>query len=669
MGWLSDRLGIKWDPIKDIGNAWDKARGTVERSIGLKPEDIPADKQIQIDPQKAHALSQYGQQTQQFAGGFDSSKYGASYNQPLFFNPQISSNTVGMPGQQIPEHLDISRQREGKDATLEKYLQPQQQSQQFNTPYEQQTNEPVQQQVGGVTPQVQQVNPNVSLGRESVYAAPHAPNLTNRTLPTTNEANRQIGQRTPESMVQQPQMQTEQGQGVNFQSVAGVSPDNSRYQQALNLELERAQNPLQLDAGFNPEMRQKAIQLATSGIDMAKERAMEQLKEQQMKAGNFGSSVGQREMAELAMQYDMQRANAEANIDVQHMMAERDDRYRNVDAEMKRSGLTSGLAGQGQGMTMEEARMQIDKIGIDNAANQIAAQFSREGRQMDNATAMKLAEFARQGRQQDFNNLLAEAGFSREGTMLDQGTQERKATFDQNAQQQTFLNQLSQYQQEQQARGIDRSSDMWQAEFNRASTMDNNQLAMALEQMRQQGIQIDNDTAMRLADYLRGGRQLDIGRDERSQERDDRRYDVGFNQAMGLAEYDRRGRDIDYQRDLLEDQTNYARQQDARQEDWSRYLAGQDESRYRDALVNQGNLFNIGQHEKSRDAEYQRYLDAMRGLSGYAGDTIDLESLLRNKQYMDSKGQAQDKFNAFTGAIGNIGGRAIDKLLDKYLGK
>lgn len=187
----------------------------------------------------------------------------------------------------------------------------------------------------------------------------------------------------------------------------GTGANTYQQQNAINQELKNLQQPYNLQAGYNPEMRQTYIDMATSGLEQQKEAAMAQLKEQQMASGNFGSSVGQKQMMELQKDYDRQITQAGKEADFMQMGAERDDRYRNIGVEQSRVGMVGNLAGQGANMNLATQGYQRDTLQLQNQAQMIMDQYAREGRQIDNATAMQMAQFVAGQQQQHFGNQMA----------------------------------------------------------------------------------------------------------------------------------------------------------------------------------------------------------------------------------------------------------------------
>lgn len=183
-----------------------------------------------------------------------------------------------------------------------------------------------------------------------------------------------------------------------------TAPNTERERSALMEAMQKLQMPQNIAAGYDPNLRQTYIDMATSGLDQQRQQAMEQLKEEQMKAGNYGSSVGQKQMSDLALQYDRQIIDAGKQADLMQMEAEREDRYRNLSADQTRIAQMAGLAGQSAGLDLSTSGYLRDTKAMQNNADMIRAQFERQGVQLDNDTAMQMAQFQNAQQQQQFGN-------------------------------------------------------------------------------------------------------------------------------------------------------------------------------------------------------------------------------------------------------------------------
>lgn len=215
-------------------------------------------------------------------------------------------------------------------------------------------------------------------------------------------------QRVPQSAgaVATPQLQNvgAQPQPTQFNLTTGTGANTYQERAALLGAMQGLQTPQNLAAGYDPNLRQTYIDMATSGLDQQKQAAMAQLKEQQMKSGNYGSSVGQKQMTDLAAQYDRQVTEAGKQADLMQMEAEREDRYRNLSAEQSRIGQMAGIAGQSAGLDLSTAGYTRDTMAMQNSAEMIKAQYARQGIQIDNDTAMQMAQFQSGQQQQQFGN-------------------------------------------------------------------------------------------------------------------------------------------------------------------------------------------------------------------------------------------------------------------------
>ena len=155
---------------------------------------------------------------------------------------------------------------------------------------------------------------------------------------------------TAPGVVATPRLQNVGGQTpTQLNLTTGTGANTYQERAALLGAMQGLQTPQNLAAGYDPNLRQTYIDMATSGLDQQKQAAIAQLKEQQMKSGNYGSSVGQKQMADLAAQYDRQIIEAGKQADLMQMEAEREDRYRNLLAEQSRIAQMAGIAGQVRG--------------------------------------------------------------------------------------------------------------------------------------------------------------------------------------------------------------------------------------------------------------------------------------------------------------------------------
>jgi hypothetical protein len=218
---------------------------------------------------------------------------------------------------------------------------------------------------------------------------------------------------TVPNKVTAPDVQQISGSQPQLRDVStGTGADTYREQNALRQEMAGKQAPLNLQQGYDPAMRDTLVANATSGLGQQKEQAMAALKEQQMKSGNFGSSVGQKQMSDLMADYDRQVIQAGQQADIMNMSASREDRYANLGAENTRSQMVGNFAGQSAGLEMGAQGYKRDTVGLQNQAALIMEDYARQGKQIDNATAMQMAEFQAGQGQQQFGNQMATANLA-----------------------------------------------------------------------------------------------------------------------------------------------------------------------------------------------------------------------------------------------------------------
>jgi hypothetical protein len=435
-----------------------------------------------------------------------------------------------------------------------------------------------------------------------------------------------------------------QGGNVSLGREGAIGLNNQPYTSAVQTALQESLGPLNLQEGYDPAMREKAVSLATSGIAKQKERALAAMKENQMKAGNFGSSVGQREMAELEAQYDQQAQDAGNRIDVQNMEAARQDRYSNLSAQQARLGQLSSIAGQGQNLELTGAQFGRQGVGADNAATLAEQEFARRGTASDNASMTQEAQFAREGRSTDRASTAAEASFGREGRSMDEQTRQIQEQFARQGRQidNATAMQLAQYGQ--QGRAIDYSRDMEQSQFGRQGTAADNALALQEAQFAQgatgqnnqaeqiraeyarQGIQLDNATAMQLAQYGQQSRGLDYDRGVAEDQRQ-------FNNATQAGQFAREGRQMDFQNQQGMNQQDFQNQVTAGQfnqqnqgqmsdEEWRRYQEEQRLVEQGDAVVNEAGRYNLENRAKANEVNYGRYRNTLQDLAGYTSGSL-----------------------------------------------
>ena len=261
-----------------------------------------------------------------------------------------------------------------------------------------------------INTQAGQFNP-AAYGPNYFQPQTYTPQTTQNQVGMPGSYNPTAAPATPQQ-VAAPNMQQVSGQSIPIQDYTNVSsPDISNQKNVINQEMNRLSNPYEMMAGYDPGLRENYVDLATSGLESQKSEAIARLKEEQMKAGNYGSSVGQKAMEDLIQNYDRQVIEAGKEADMMQMQASREDRYANLNADLSRVGAVSGLAGQGSGLEFSESGYNRDTTQLQNDAETIMAAFEREGKQIDNNTAMAIAEFNAGQGQQGFANEMAGAEF------------------------------------------------------------------------------------------------------------------------------------------------------------------------------------------------------------------------------------------------------------------
>ncbi len=364
----------------------------VKRATGLEATPIPEGVKPQVDQDRAAAMAQYGKMVTGQAGQFDPAQYGPNTFQPRTFTPTQTPSTVQMPG------------------TYQATQTPQ---------------APTKLSATSITPTGVVAAPVNTVG---TVQAPTAPGMMN-------------APQTPQKTTT-PQLQNVSGVPLGMQNY-NQQVDTSQEQAAVRQELSRLSNPMQLQSGYDPKIRQTYVDMATSGLQQQKEQALAQLKEEQMKAGNYGSSVGQKAMADLSAQFDRQITEAGKQADMMQMEAEREDRYRNLLAERARSGMVLNTAGAGANLNLSSQGFSRDTTSLQNQAEALKADYARQGIQIDNATAMQMAEFSSGQNQQDFSNRMAQTGMTNQNIQQQFQNQMSAAGFNVQQAQQQFVNEMT----------------------------------------------------------------------------------------------------------------------------------------------------------------------------------------------------------------------------------
>lgn len=646
---------------------------TVKRTAGLEQTPLPESATPDLDPSKVAALSQYGGMVRQNAnnarqpGEFSYQQYTPQQTQARTApQTRIKEQNVQYqrnPNSYVPQERTVAsptttRQTAAREGAMAQPALAMQGSQQ--QPNLQRVATSLSLQRTGNQPGAQYV-------REGGMSAPTMATEGSQrsTTPNQESGNRLIMEREGGNVLKLGR----QGGEVSLGREGSVGLNSQPYTSAVQQALQEQMGPLNLQEGYDPAMREKAVSLATSGIDKQKERALAQMKEQQMASGNFGSSVGQREMAELAMQYDQQRQNAENQIDVQSMEAARQDRYSNQSAQQARLGQLAQIAGQGQNLELTGAQFGRQGIGADNAATMTEHEFSRRGTAADNASIAQEAQFGREGRATDRASSAAEAQFGREGRTIDEATRQREQAFGREGRQIDNSTALTMAQYGQQARGVDYARDMEQtalarqgtaadnaattqeAQFAQGATGINNQVEQLRAEFARQGVQLDNATLMQLAQYGQQARGVDY---ERGTAEDQRQ----FQNNMQQEQFAREGRQTDFaneqtmgnqdwQRTMEANQFNQQNQGQMSDEEWRQYQEQQRLIENQDAATNEASRYNLENRAKSNEVNYGRYRDTLSDLAGYTqGNLYTPESQREAEIYNTQEANRQARLGA-----------------------
>ena len=216
---------------------------------------------------------------------------------------------------------------------------------------------------------------------------------------------------TTPTMTAAPTQATFSGDALNVQDYSGVSPDLSKAMSVYGQQIESLSTPYDLQAGYDSGLFDSSMRGFREMSQRQMEEDLARQKEEQMKAGNYGSSVGQEQRSDLIQDYRLAEQQKWLESKMNQMQAEREDRYRNIGVDQSRMGMAADLAGATAGLEMSGAGFARDTMQLQNDAERIKEQFAREGKQLDNNTAMMLAEFSSGQKQQDFSNRFAGAEF------------------------------------------------------------------------------------------------------------------------------------------------------------------------------------------------------------------------------------------------------------------
>lgn len=711
--WIGEKVTepIKKAADKYIGQPLTQGVRQVKQAVGLEATPIPDEAKAKLDPRKTQALSEYGEIARKNAqNAQDPGAY-----QPGRYNPRQAQNAQ-LPGTKFSTPAAAAQQnnifipREAGQGSTRTFSAGDPQNR-----WNERGTAPQQTNMGSLRPaQIQEYSQQLALRRAGNQQLPtatsegamQAPQLQNEqgVVPGSTHSylynpqarferfdgkiglEREGGQpgvqyqregqqpgpeMTREGSQQKQQSQSESGQQLTLEREAGnvmklgrqggdiqlgregsVGLQDDQFRGAIQQAIQEQMGPLSLAQGYDPAMRQKAVSLATSGIELQKQRALEKLKEEQMSAGNFGSSVGQAKMAELAAEYDRQSQQAMLSIDLQGLEADREDRYRNQSAQQQRLGQLASMAGQGQNLALTSGQFQRQGIGADNNAAMSEAEFARRGTAADNAATMNEMQFDREGRAIDRSSTTTEAQFGREGRGIDENARRFDAGFDREGRQidnQSAM-QLAQYGL--QTRGMDYDRDMQQAQFGREGRGLDNQASMQERQMQFDAQARNNEDARYREQF-----ELDKLQRENSRMMDEAQFDRGGRQlnnqnAMQLAGYGREGRGIDYDRGMqqaqfgregaaLDNQTalqeaGFNRDTIGRQADNSRYLyetnrqnvaADNDMAMRLAEYDRQGRSADYGRVSNENDRQFNQQMQLENWERG--GRQIDLDNQLR----------------------------------------
>jgi len=447
-------------------------------------------------------------------------------------------------------------------------------------------------------------------------------------------------------------LQREGGNVLRLGREGAIGLNSQPYTTAAQRALAEQMSPLNLQEGYDSAMREKAVALATSGIERQKEHALARLKEEQMKAGNFGSSVGQREMAELARQYDEQLQNAERQIDIRNMEAARQDRYANLMAQQARLRQLADIAGLGQNLELAGAQFGRHGVSADNAATMAEQEFARRGRAADNAAMLQEAQFGREGRRIDEETRRWEQMFGREGRQMDNTTAMQLAQYGRQGREADYLRDMEQARFRREGMQLDNAAALQEQQFAREGAQLNNQIEQLQAEFARQGIQLDNATLMQMAQYGREGRATDFLRDVSESQRD-------FQNRMELERFMREGRGIDFANRNLIGEQDWRRQMEAEEfnrenqaiqsdEDWRRYQELQRRAERAEEIGNEAQRYNLENLARENEVRYGRYRNAISDLANYAnGNPYDPQSAINADVWQRQEADRQARLNAF----------------------
>ena len=685
---------------ENIGRPITEATKDVKRATGLEATPTPESVKPKVNQDAANAMSQYGKMVTGQAGQFDPTKYGPNTFQPRSFTPTQTANAVNLPGTYqatgtptAPTLMTSSvktpapRYANAMPAPISSPAQPSQISapsagQQIATPQ-------------GTTSQIQIPNAPQRLSASSItpVGVVAAPVNTVGTVQAPTAPGMMNAPQTPQKTTT-PQLQNVSGVPLGMQNY-NQQVDTSQEQAAVRQELSRLSNPMQLQSGYDPKLRQTYVDMATSGLQQQKEQALAQLKEEQMKAGNYGSSVGQKAMADLSAQFDRQIIEAGKQADMMQMEAEREDRYRNLSAEQARSGMVLNTAGAGANLNLSSQGFSRDTTSLQNQVEALKADYARQGIQIDNATAMQMAQFSSSQNQQDFSNKMAQVGMDNQNIQQMFQNQMSAAGFNTQQAQQQFVNEMTragftsdeaQKLFQNQMTGLNFNAGQQQQEYqnqaNTASMRQQQEQQQFVNEMAKAGFSAEE--AQRMYQNQITGASFDANQRQQGfsnamagayfsaqqaqQAYQNQMSNLWFNTSQDQQQFQNQMTNLGFnagqQQQGFQNQMNVAQMNQANQmagyeSDWRRYAAGQDQARYTDSTQNQAGLFNIGQADTADVRNYGVYQDAARNLATYGSNQIDPASEVNYRLWLQEQQDKNARLGATIGAVGTVATAAM----------
>ncbi len=588
-GTFGKLVGAVTEPIKKyvtapIGKAVSGLTEGIKEATGFKTTPVPDSALRQVDQGKAAALAQYGQGAMQRAR---ETPQPGQYRSGTFAPQNIQG------GMAPASTIDTSRIQ----APTQQYQQPNAMSAQKLAGYSQAVQGP-QIAMTGQAPEARRSESGRSIGLQGEQEQRFNPNQM-------------------EASQKQLQLTREGGNVVKLSRPGEISANTGFYQGNTDRAITTAANRLDapLREGYNSrgEMDQY-VNLQRVKADKEKNAAIARLKEEQMAAGNYGSSVGQKQIADLEERYAAQNAELENQMYMKDMEAQRQDRYSNEAINQQRIADLARYAGAGQSQAIGAAQFGREGAGQSNAAQLQEAQFNQGARGIDRASEMAEFESQRQGRAID---------------------EQRRAAFD---------------AQNLNARNINRGVAAQEAQFGREGRNIDYASGMDIGGFNQGATGFNNAAALALAQYQAGENQRQFGNTLQAQQ-------FGFNtEQQGFQNQFNQGQQ-GFQNQITAGTFNRQGQQLADDAAWQRYLEDQ---RIREANLGRQDAafqYNDANARADYDTNYRRYRDTVGDLASYAsGSAFTPESEIAAQRYEMEQGAAQAKQNAFLGAVGQVAG-------------